>query len=108
MRWAAWAVILRAFASVSSSGIPCTLPLSMSAILRRVPSCQALSTDGSNFTVFGSQHPIGQIGDCVLGPIAGLFDDLICAQLHIVSLHRCSITCNIVLGANMKFCVSFA
>jgi hypothetical protein len=40
--------------------------------------------------------------------IAGLFDDLIRAQLHFVSLHRCSITCNIVLSANMEFCVSFA
>jgi hypothetical protein len=39
---------------------------------------------------------------------AGLFDDLICAQLHFLSLHRCSITCNIVLSANMEFCVSFA
>src|SRR5882724_4117217 len=61
-----------------------------------------------DFTVFGAQYPIDQIGNRVLGPIAGLFDDLICAQLHFVSLHRCSTTCNIVLSANMEFCVSFA
>ena len=28
-----------------------------------------------DFAVFGAQYPIDQIGDCVLGPIAGLFDD---------------------------------
>src|SRR6266481_6249182 len=49
---AAWPVILRAFASVSSSGAPCTLPLSISAIRRRVSSCQALSTDGSIWAIF--------------------------------------------------------
>jgi hypothetical protein len=42
-----------------------------------------------DFTVFGAQYPIDQIGDCVLGPIAGHFDDLICAQLHFVSLLLC-------------------
>jgi hypothetical protein len=61
-----------------------------------------------DFTVFGAQYSIDQIGDRVLGPIAGLFDNLICAQLHFVSLHWCSITCNIVLSVNIEFCVSFA
>ena len=62
----------------------------------------------SYVTVFGPQYPIDQIGDCILGPIAGLFDDLICAQLHFLSLHRSSIPCNIVLNANIEFCGTFA
>ncbi len=55
------------------------------------------------FAVFGAQYPIDQIGDCVLGPIAGLFDDLICAQLHWLSLHRYSIPRKIVLHWQAKF-----
>jgi hypothetical protein len=90
-----WPMILRALAKVSSSGIPCTLPLSKSAIRRPISSLQALSTKGSTFAVFGAQYSVDKVCDSVLRPIASFFDDLIRAQLHFVSLHLCSLTRNI-------------